>query len=63
MEVGKRYVVVFDDLGRSQRKVFIFKSLKDGLLQFENTRNGRIEYIPVSRIIRAEEDNDEQSAL
>ena len=64
MEVGRKYVVVFDDLGRSQRKIFVLKGIKDGLCQFENVRTGKSEYIPVSRIIRAEgEGNDEQSEL
>jgi len=60
MEVGKSYVVVFDDLGRSQRKVLSFVEIKEGIAQFYNLKGRRKkEFIPVSRIIRIEEENDD----
>ena len=65
MEIGQTYTVIFDDLGRAQRKVFIFKEAKDVLAKFVNIRGKKVEYIPISRIIRVEEvgTDDEQAFL
>lgn len=64
MEIGETYTVIFDDLGRPQRKVYIFKGTKDGLAKFVNIRGKKVEYIPVTRIIRVEEvGTDEQAFL
>jgi len=64
LEVGKIYTVYFDDLGRVQRKVFVYKGSKDGLAKLVNIRGNRVEFIPISRFVRVEEDGDgEQSKL
>ena len=63
MEIGETYTVIYDDLGRAQRKVFIFKEAKNGLAKFVNVRGRKIEYIPISRIIRVEEVSDDQAFL
>ena len=59
MEKGKIYEVWFKDDIQVRHKTFVYVSSTDGLLEFINTRNKKIEYIPVVNIVRIEGEGDE----
>lgn len=55
MDKGKKYKVVYNDGSQDRVKDLIFKQRDGALLEFLNTRNGRIEFVNETRVIRIEE--------
>ena len=55
--IGKKVRILFEDLGRSSSKVGVVVSQDNSFVQIKT--NMRIEFIPVSKIIRIEELNED----
>jgi len=52
MEKGKEYEVFYKDDTQLRKKNLVFRDSSNGLLEFKNSRNNKIEIIPVHNIIR-----------
>lgn len=61
MEKGKTYEVYYKDDTQVRHKTLKFIEVEEGLLNFLNERNGKVEIIPVNNIVRIQGDkeNDE----
>jgi len=54
MEEGVEYNVYYEDDSRVRHKILVFKDSRNGMIHFFNSRTGKEEFLPVTRIIRVE---------